>query len=35
VQKGLAASLYTRGRFSPAREQGVHHFQRLFADAVR
>jgi len=35
VQKGLATSLYTRGRFSPAREQGVHHFQRLFADAVR
>jgi choline monooxygenase len=31
VQKGTRARLYTRGRYSPAREQGVHHFHRLLA----
>ena len=29
VQKGLRSRFYDRGRFSPAREQGVHHFHRL------
>lgn len=28
VQRGLKSRAYTRGRFSPTREQGVHHFQR-------
>jgi choline monooxygenase len=35
VQRGVAARLYDRGRYSPAREQGVHHFHRLFAAALR
>lgn len=30
-QRGLRSSLYTRGRYSPAREQGVHHFHRMLA----
>jgi choline monooxygenase len=29
VQAGLRSSLYRRGRYSPSREQGVHHFHRL------
>jgi choline monooxygenase len=29
VQRGLASRIYRRGRYSPAREQGVHHFHRL------
>ncbi len=29
VQKGLASGAYDRGRFSPKRENGVHHFQGL------
>ncbi len=29
VQRGLASRIYHRGRYSPAREQGVHHFHRL------
>ena len=29
VQRGVASRLYTRGRYSPARERGVHHFHRL------
>ncbi len=32
VQKGLQSRAYTTGRFSPTREQGVHHFHRLLAD---
>ncbi|HET7729953.1 MAG TPA: SRPBCC family protein [Usitatibacter sp.] len=32
VQRGVRSRLYTRGRFSPARERGVHHFQRLLAE---
>jgi choline monooxygenase len=35
VQRGTASRLYRRGRYSPAREQGVHHFHRLLADALR
>jgi len=30
VQKGLRSQLYPGGRFSPKREKGVHHFQKLF-----
>jgi choline monooxygenase len=33
VQRGTAARLYDRGRYSPAREQGVHHFHRMLAAA--
>ncbi|MDH5609245.1 MAG: hypothetical protein OEY56_07175 [Cyclobacteriaceae bacterium] len=29
VQKGIRSRFYQSGRFSPTREQGVHHFQRL------
>jgi len=31
VQKGLRSRLYSHGRYSPTREQGVHHFHRLLA----
>jgi len=31
VQKGLRSRLYHSGRFSPARENGVHHFHALLA----
>jgi choline monooxygenase len=34
VQRGVRSRLYERGRYSPAREQGVHHFHRLFAAAL-
>lgn len=29
VQKGMASKAYDRGRYSPTREQGVHHFHRI------
>ncbi|MBI1799813.1 MAG: aromatic ring-hydroxylating dioxygenase subunit alpha [Candidatus Eisenbacteria bacterium] len=29
IQRGTAARLYTRGRYSPTREQGVHHFHKM------
>jgi len=29
VQKGVQSRFYNRGRYSPKREQGVHHFHRL------
>ncbi|MEM7480416.1 MAG: aromatic ring-hydroxylating dioxygenase subunit alpha [Acidobacteriota bacterium] len=32
VHQGTRSRLYDRGRYSPAREQGVHHFHRLLAD---
>lgn len=32
VQRGLQSGVYHTGRFSPTREQGVHHFHRLLAD---
>ncbi len=32
VQRGVRSRLYQRGRFSPTREQGVHHFHRLLAE---
>lgn len=31
VQKGLQSRYYQEGRFSPSKEQGVHHFHRLLA----
>jgi choline monooxygenase len=31
VQKGLQSSTYTSGRYSPQRENGVHHFHGLYA----
>lgn len=34
VQKGMGSRLYERGRYSPSREQGVHHFHRLLAHAM-
>ena len=34
VQKGVASRLYRRGRFSPRREVGAHHFQLLLAQAL-
>lgn len=32
VQKGIKSSFYKAGRFSPTREQGVHHFHSLLAE---
>lgn len=34
VQRGLQSRYYSRGRFSPTREQGVHQFHRLLAEWV-
>jgi choline monooxygenase len=34
VQKGLDSRTYDVGRFSVRRESGVHHFHRLYADAL-
>lgn len=34
VQRGVRARLYPGGRFSPAREQGVHQFQRLLTASL-
>ena len=31
VQRGMQSSFYSTGRYSPKREQGVHHFHRLIA----
>lgn len=31
VQKGIRSRFYNRGRYSPTREQGVHHFHQLLA----
>lgn len=35
VQRGTRARLYERGRYSPTRERGVHHFHTLLAGALR
>lgn len=35
VQRGVSSRLYDRGRYSARREQGVHHFHRLLADALQ
>lgn len=32
VQRGMQSSFYSTGRYSPKREQGVHHFHRLLAE---
>jgi choline monooxygenase len=34
VQRGVSSRLYRGGRFAPAHERGVHHFQRLLAGAL-
>lgn len=34
VQRGVRSRLYTRGRYSPSRERGVHHFHRLLAQFI-
>lgn len=34
VQRGVRSRIYDRGRYSPTREQGVHHFHRLLAEAL-
>ncbi len=34
VQRGVTSRLYDRGRYSPTREQGVHHFHRLLTTAL-
>jgi choline monooxygenase len=34
VQQGMRSRLYSRGRYSPSREQGVHHFHRLLAEVL-
>jgi choline monooxygenase len=34
VQRGVRSRLYDRGRYSPTREQGVHHFHRLLSEAL-
>lgn len=34
VQAGTRSRFYDRGRYSPTREQGVHHFHRLLAAAL-
>jgi choline monooxygenase len=35
VQRGLRSRYYRAGRYSPTREQGVHHFHRLLATAMK
>jgi len=35
VQRGVRSRLYDRGRYSPARETGVHHFHRLLAQFMK
>lgn len=32
VQRGIRSRFYDRGRYSPTREQGTHHFHRLIAE---
>ncbi|HEX7832008.1 MAG TPA: SRPBCC family protein, partial [Thermoanaerobaculia bacterium] len=34
VQRGLRSSTYDAGRFSPKRENGVHHFHQLYAELM-
>jgi Phenylpropionate dioxygenase and related ring-hydroxylating dioxygenases, large terminal subunit len=35
VQRGIRSRFYKRGRYSPARELGTHHFHRLIAEFMR
>jgi choline monooxygenase len=32
VQKSMRSKAYDRGRYSPTREQGVHHFHRIISE---
>jgi phenylpropionate dioxygenase-like ring-hydroxylating dioxygenase large terminal subunit len=32
VQRGVRSHFYKRGRYSPTRERGVHHFHRLLCE---
>jgi len=34
VQRGIRSRLYRHGRYSPSREQGVHHFHRLLCERL-
>ncbi|HMT07876.1 MAG TPA: aromatic ring-hydroxylating dioxygenase subunit alpha [Pyrinomonadaceae bacterium] len=34
VQKGIRSRFYSRGRYSPTREQGTHHFHRMIAERM-
>jgi choline monooxygenase len=34
TQAGVRSRLYDRGRYSPRREVGTHHFHRLLAEAM-
>ena len=34
VQRGVRARLYTRGRYAPEHEAGVHHFHTLLSKAL-
>jgi choline monooxygenase len=34
VQRGLRSTTYDSGRYSPSRENGVHHFHGLYAEAM-
>jgi choline monooxygenase len=34
VQRGIRSRLYSRGRYSPRHERGVHHFHRLLCEAL-
>jgi choline monooxygenase len=35
VQRGIRSRFYERGRYSPTREQGTHHFHRLIAEFMK
>lgn len=35
VQRGIRSRFYDRGRYSPTRETGTHHFHRLIAEFMR
>ena len=35
VQKGVKSRLYKKGRFSPTRETGVHHFHQLLSEMLK
>lgn len=35
VQRGIRSRFYRRGRYSPTREQGTHHFHRLVAEFMQ
>ena len=35
VQKGLRSRFYEKGRFSPKREIGTHHFHRMLAERMK